>query len=615
MSQPETHSFQAEVKQILDIVIHSLYTDREIFVRELISNASDALEKFRFQQTSTPQTADDHLELKISIRTDESVPSISFTDTGIGMNHDELVENLGTIAHSGSRQFLKQMAESNQKGAELIGQFGVGFYSAFMVAQSVSVYSRSWRPDDTGWHWESDGSGTYQIQPETGLQRGTRIVVRLKEEFKQFANKDQIEAIIKRYSNFVPFPIELNDTRVNTVQAIWARNKSEVTAEEYDEFYKFVAHDFEAPLLRLHFSADAPLDLKALLFVPSRNVEKMGLMRTESEVSLHCKKVLIQPKAKGLLPEWLRFLKGVVDSEDIPLNISRETMQDSTLLQKLNRVLTSRFLKFLEEESRKNPETYRKFYDEFGICLKEGIVTDGSHREPLAKLLRFSSSQTETGQLTSLEDYVNRMPSDQKEIYYLVAPNREQARQSPYFEVFAQRNLEVLFLDEPWDEVVLERLGQFSTHRLLSAEKAKIDLPETTETNDLLSEDEARLLANFIKESLGDRVDEVRISKRLVDSPVAVVEGDEFMTASMRRMIKAMAREGAEAPPLRPHLEINRRHPLIHRLNQIRTSQADLAKQVSEQLFDQSLVAAGLMENPQSLVRRMNDLLVATLKA
>ncbi len=609
MSAPETHSFQAEVKQVLDIVIHSLYTDREIFVRELISNAADALEKLRFHQKAGEPLADDDLELGISIRVDPSVPSISFTDTGIGMNRDELVENLGTIAHSGSKQFLRQIAEAKEHSLDLIGQFGVGFYSAFMVAKSVSVYSRSFRPGDTGWHWESDGSGTYTIAPETGLRRGTRIVVRLKDEFKSFADPENLGRIIKRYSNFVPFPITLDDTRINTIGAIWAHNKSEVSREEYDEFYKFISHDFDSPRFHLHFTADAPLAIRALLFVPGKNLEKFGFTRLEPEVALHCKKVLIQPKAPGLLPEWLRFLRGVVDSEDLPLNISRESMQDSALIQKLNKVLTSRFLKFLGDEASRDPNAYHAFYDEFGICLKEGAAADHTHRDALAKLLRFPSSASEPNQRTSLADYVTRMPADQKEIYFLVAPTREEALASPYYEVFAKRHLEVLFPDEPWDEVVLERIGSFDGKRILPAEKAELDLPESSDAPAALSDDDARLVANFIKEALGDRVDEVRISRRLADSPAAVAEGEAYLTASMRRMLKSMKRDEEGIPPLRPHLEINPRHPIIHGLARARTQRPDLAAPVAEQLLDQALIAAGLHEHPGTMIRRLNSLI------
>jgi TNF receptor-associated protein 1 len=350
MSQKETHHFQAEIQQLLNIVIHSLYTDKEIFVRELISNAADACEKLRFNQSSGKPVYQPDLAPGITVITDETAGTITITDTGLGMTHGELVENLGTIAHSGTKAFLKQIAEEKKPDVGLIGQFGVGFYSAFMVAKKVTVQSRSFVPEEQGWEWVSEGMGGYEISPAADLPRGTKITLELKDDAKDFAKDTTVEHIIQRYSSFVPFPIELNGKRLNTVQAIWARNKNEIKEEEYNEFYTYIGHDHDKPLFRLHFSADAPLAIQALLFVPGRNFETMGMGRMDSDVNLYCRKVLIQAKAKGLFPDWLRFLKGVVDSEDLPLNISRETMQDTSLMQKLNKVLTSRFLKFLDEQ-------------------------------------------------------------------------------------------------------------------------------------------------------------------------------------------------------------------------------------------------------------------------
>src|SRR3954466_9952668 len=384
MSTTEKHHFQAEIQQLLDIVIHSLYTDKEIFVRELISNGADACEKLRFTQSSGQTVYQPEISPGMAIATDEKAQTITFTDTGVGMTRDELVENLGTIAHSGTKAFLKQLAQDKKPDATLIGQFGVGFYSAFMVAKRVTVLTRSAQPDAQPWKWTSEGMGGYEIAPAEGdLPRGTKIVLELKEDAKDFANNHTIERIIKRCSSFIQFPIELNGTRLNTVQAIWARSKSDIKEEEYNEFYQYVGHDHEKPMYRLHFSADAPLAIQALLFVPQRNFETLGMGRQESEVNLYCKKVLIQAKAKGLFPEWLRFLKGVVDSEDLPLNISRETMQDTSLMQKLNKVLTGRFLKFLQEQTEKDPASYEKFYSAYHRFLKEGVVTDFTHKDEL----------------------------------------------------------------------------------------------------------------------------------------------------------------------------------------------------------------------------------------
>lgn len=615
MSTTEKHHFQAEIQQLLDIVIHSLYTDKEIFIRELISNAADALEKLRFLQTAGQNLHQPELPLSISITTDDKANTISFTDTGVGMTHGELVDNLGTIAHSGSKAFLKQLADDKKADAKLIGQFGVGFYSAFMVATKVSAYSRSCAPEESGWHWSSEGAGGYEIEPAADLPRGTKIVVHLKDDAKDFAQASHVERIIQRYSNFVPSSIELNGKTLNTVRAIWARSKSEIKDEEYNEFYQYIGHDHQAPLGRLHFTADAPLAIQALLFVPARNFETLGMARMESEVNLYCRKVLIQAKAKGLFPEWLRFLKGAVDSEDLPLNISRETMQDTALMQKLNKVLTGRFIKFLEELAEKDAATFEKFVQEYSRFLKEGVVTDFTHRESLGKLLRFESSALAKGQKTSLADYIKRMPSEQKEIYYLLAPQREAAEASPYFEVFQAKKYEALFLYDPWDEFVMEHLREFDQKPLRGAEKAELKLQDAESKENRLTEDESQGLAKWLKEILNERVAEVRPSRRLVGSPAVIVDSDQFMTASMRRMLKSMSQEGGAAPPQKLDLEINPGHPVIVRLEKMRHADSALAKTVAEQILDNAKLAAGLLEDPRSMLTRMNELLQQVLAA
>ncbi|MSU22145.1 MAG: molecular chaperone HtpG [Pedosphaera sp.] len=615
MSTTEKHHFQAEIQQLLNIVIHSLYTDKEIFIRELISNAADAVEKLRFYQTSGQTIYQQDQPLTISITTDDKENTITFTDTGIGMTHGELVENLGTIAHSGSKAFLKQLAEDKKPDAKLIGQFGVGFYSAFMAGKKVAVYSRSYLPDEKGWVWSSEGSGGYEIEPGDDLNRGSKVVVHLKDENKEFAEESKVEHIIKRYSNFVPFPIELNGKKINTVQAIWARSKNEIKDEEYNEFYQYIGHDQQQPLYRLHFTADAPLAIQALLFVPARNFETLGMARTESEVNLYCRKILIQAKAKGLFPEWLRFLKGVVDSEDLPLNISRETMQDTSLMQKLNKVLTGRFIKFLDEKAEKDPEAYEKFVTEYGRFLKEGVVTDFTHREALGKLLRYESSTLPKGQKTSLTDYVKRMSSEQKEIYFVTSPHREAAESSPYYEVFQAKKYEVLFLYDPWDEFVMEHLHEFDKKPLRAAEKADATLDQIDAKAGELSQDESQSLVKWLKETLGDRVAEVRISKRLVESPAVIVDADQFMTGSMRRILKSMGQEGDAASAAKQDLEFNPQHLMIVRLEKMRHADAPLAAKVAEQILDNAKVAAGLLEDPRTMLKRLNELLEQVLIA
>jgi TNF receptor-associated protein 1 len=609
----EKHVFQAEIQQLLNIVIHSLYTDKEIFVRELISNAADACEKLRFTQAGGAAVHQPELAPAIALATDEAAGTLTLTDTGVGMTHDELVKNLGTIAHSGTKAFLQQLAQDRKPDVGLIGQFGVGFYSAFMAAKRVTVVSRSATPGEGAWQWVSEGVGGYELTPAPDdAPRGTRITLELKDEAKDFATAATVERVIKRYSSFVPFPIGLNGAKVNTVQALWARGKSEIKPEEYDEFYRFVGHDQDQPLLRLHFTADAPLAIQALLFVPRRNWEATGLGRGESEVNLHCRKVLIQAKAKGLFPEWLRFLKGVVDSEDLPLNISRETMQDTSLMQKLNQVLTGRFLKFLAETAEKEPDTYAAFYAEYQRFLKEGVVTDFAHKDALGKLLRYESSATEPGKLTSLADYAKRLPDGQKEIYCLLAPNRAAAEASPYYEVFRARKFEVLFLYDAWDEFVTEHLREFDGKPLKAAEKADLDLNET-KPDGALDDAAAKGLAEWLKTALGDQVGEVRVSGRLVDSPAVVVDADKFMTSSMRRMLKAMRKDDEAPPAATLDFEINPAHPIIVRLEAARQRDADFARNVAETLYDQARMAAGVMEDPRALLKRMNQLLERVL--
>jgi molecular chaperone HtpG len=605
---PQKFEFQAEIKQLLDIVIHSLYTEKEIFVRELVSNASDALEKLRHTQITEKEIFDDTAELEISLTTDDKAKTLTIQDYGIGMTRDELVKNLGTIAHSGSKQFLKALGENGAKNSNLIGQFGVGFYSAFMVAKSVKVYSKSWRTSEPGHVWSSDGSGSYEVEEVADLRRGSKIVIELKDDCGDYSADWKIKEILERYSAFVSFPIKLNDKHINTVQALWLRSKNEIKDEEYTEFYKFQAHAHDEPRLRLHFSADAPLAINALLFVPKDNSEKFGMSRLEASVSLYCRKVLIDAKPKDLLPEWLRFMKGVIDSEDLPLNISRETMQDRSLIEKLNKVVTKRFLKFLSEEAEARPDTYNEFYTEFGIFLKEGAAMDYTHKEQLTKLLRFESSLTDKGKTTSLADYVTRMGAEQKEIYYLVGPNRAALESGPYLEGFKARNLEVIFCYEAVDEYVMSNVREFDGKKLTAADHADVKLSDLPKPEGALSEDDTKKLTAWLKETLGARVEEVKASDRLVDSPALAVNADKFMSPQMRRMMKAMKKDGADEP-VKVTLEINPRSVVMKRLFETHATSPDKAKLVAEQILDNSLISAGLLDDATPMVARLYKLL------
>ena len=477
MSEKESnkHHFQAEVQQLLDIVINSLYTDKEIFIRELVSNAADALEKLRHTQLTQKSVLDPELELIITITTDEDKKTITIADHGIGMNRDELTQNLGTIAHSGSKKFINSLSESDQKETSLIGQFGVGFYSAFMVSNDVKVVTRSWEKDSKSLSWASDGKSGYEIQEEEEQKRGTSIVISLTDEHEEFSKEDRVKNILQSYSSFVPFPVLLNGERINTVEAIWMKPKSEITDEEYTEFYKFTAKAFDDPMYRMHFSADAPLMINSLVFVPKENPEKLGFGQIDPGVALYCNKVLIDGTPKGLLPDWLRFLKGVIDSEDLPLNISRESMQDSALIRKLNRLITKRFIKFLERESAADEENYETFYKQFRNFIKEGIITDPDHRDSLANLLKFETSLEEPGNLSSLDQYVTRMKEGQDKIYYQIAQDRASIEAAPYLEAFKARGLEVLFLYEAIDEYLVGQLTSFSEKELVSIDRATLN--------------------------------------------------------------------------------------------------------------------------------------------
>jgi TNF receptor-associated protein 1 len=603
-----THEFQAEVKQVLDIVIHSLYTDREIFIRELVSNAADSSEKMRLTQLTEKSVFGADLPLEISITTDEEAGTLTIIDHGIGMTRAELVENLGTIAHSGSKAFAAALKNAGKAGdASLIGQFGVGFYSAFMVADEVQVYTHSWREDGEHLLWTSTGTGTYSIDESPDQKRGCRIVIKLKEDAKEFSRPDRVKSVLAKYSNFVGFPINLNGERVNTVEAIWLKNKDEVTEEQYKAFYQFTAHAFDEPSYRLHFQAEAPLVINALLFLPEQNMEAFGMGQMEPAVGLYCKKVLIDPHPKKLLPEWMRFVRGVIDSEDLPLNISRESMQDSALVRKLGEVVTKRLLKFLDKEALDDAKKYQEFYTKFSRFFKEGVATDFNNREAIAKLLRFESSLTDKGEVVGLADYVSRMKEDQKAIYYQVAPSRNTIETGPYVAAFKSKGYEVLYLYESIDEYVVNSLREFDGKQLQAVNSNDVDLGDLENEGEALGEAETTALCGWLKESLTNGVEEVRSGKRLVNSPALAITPDGEMTPQMRQMMRAMKPDEVEAPKV--ILEINPRHEIVKKLSALSTSDAEGAKLVAEQILDNALLSAGLLDDPQRIVARTEKIM------
>lgn len=603
----EKHTFQAEIQQLLDLVVHSLYTDKEIFLRELISNASDSMEKLRHIEATEKDVHEPTLPLEIHITTDTEAKTLTISDSGMGMTREELVKNLGTIAHSGTKAFLKNMKDSGSTPGNMIGQFGVGFYSAFMVADEVKVHTRSWRVEGEELVWISDGKTGYEIEESPGQARGVKIVMHLKDDLGEYAEETRLKHLIERYSNFVGFPIFLNGKRINEVGALWLKNKSEISEDEYKAFYQFAGKAFDEPAYRLHFSADAPIAINSLIFAPSENPERMGFGKVDGGVALYSKKVLIDADPKGLLPEWMRFMKGVVDSADLPLNISRESMQDSALIRKLGAVISKRVIKMFEKEADADPEKYRGFYKKFDRYFKEGIATDYPNRDALAKLLRFESSLTEPGAVCGFVDYVSRAKDGQESIYYLVGGSREQVESSPYIEAFKARGLEVVYFTDAVDEYVVESLGEFDGKKLVSIRHGGVDLEDHAPEGESLSEELTTQLCDFLKQELGDRVKSVASGKRLVDSPVIALVPADGMSPQMRQMMKAMDENFKDE--IKVELEINPRHPLVKKLSEAKDTNPELAKLVARQLLDNALIAAGLLEDARDTVTRMNTLM------
>uniref|UniRef100_A0A1B0GI32 Heat shock protein 75 kDa, mitochondrial n=2 Tax=Lutzomyia longipalpis TaxID=7200 RepID=A0A1B0GI32_LUTLO len=623
------HEFQAETRMLLDIVARSLYSEKEVFLRELISNASDALEKFRYTIHTAGDREKDYVEsdraLEIHIGTDKQARTLTIQDTGIGMTQEELISNLGTIARSGSKRFLeeiKQKGQNAENSSNIIGQFGVGFYSAFMVADRVEVFTRSSLANSVGLCWTSDGSGSFDIQEAEGVAVGTKIVLHLKPDSREYSDEDRIREVIKKYSNFVGSSIFLNGRKANNIEPVWLLDPKDVKREQHNDFYRFVGNTFDTPRFILHYKTDVPLSIRALLYFPEGKPGLFDLSRDgDIGVALYTRKILIQSKTDNLLPKWLRFVKGVVDSEDIPLNLSRELLQNSALIRKLRNVLTNRVLRFLQERAQKEPEEFAKFYQDYGLFLKEGIVTSEEHKdkEEIARLLRFDSSKcTEKDQKISLPEYVSRKGEQQRDIYYLAAPNRTLAESSPYYEGLKKRQVEVLFCYEPYDELVLMQLGMFMGCNVVSVEKEMRLDKAATEPTDLgegsLLRTQVDELISWIREKLAGKVANVKITTRL-DAHPCVVTVEEM--AAARHIIRTQSHQLSEENRfalLQPQLEINPRHDIIKKLHKLRESNPDLAQLLIEQLFANAMVGAGLSEDPRLLLVKMNDLLAKALE-
>ena len=614
------YNFKAEVKQLLDILVHSLYTSREIFLRELISNSSDALDKLRFESTKGTDFIDKKAPLEIRVSFDEKKKTLTISDTGVGMNKEELMKNIGTIAKSGSAEFLKQITESKKDANNIIGKFGVGFYSVFMVADEVIIKTRSFRKEDAPVEWSSNGLGTYQIKElDEKLGRGTTIEIHLKEDAKEFAEKYRIESVIKKHSNFIQFPIYIDKEKINTMTALWRERKSSVKPKQYNEFYKSLTYDNDEPWEIIHSNVDAPIQYDTLLFIPQKNTDFFGFNRENYGLDLYVRRVLIQHQNKELLPEYLSFVKGVVDSEDLPLNISRETLQENVVFNKIASNVTIQILNHLNKIAEKKPEQYVEFWKEHNRVFKMGYM-DFANQEKYLKLLRFnSSSSKDDKELISFEDYTKKMKEDQREIYYVIGNSRDSVEVDPHLEIFRSKGLEVLYLFDPIDEFVINSVRKYKDFDLKSVDTVDLekinkfkDLEEKKEKTEELSKDDEKhfdsLLAR-IKKILGDKVTEVRESKRLSGSPSLLVNPDDAMSSQMQKIMRMTNQQVGNQKKI---LEINKNHALIRNLLKAFkvNSNDDYITNVVENMFESALLLEGNLVDPHQLVSNVNKLLV-----
>ena len=611
----ETFEFQSEVKQLLDILVYSLYQDREVFLRELISNAVDALNKVQFQfLTQTELSAGDE-ELAIHISVNQARDALIIEDNGIGMTRDELIENLGTIAHSGTTQFIRRLAESeSDRQVDLIGKFGVGFYSAFMVAKEIHVTTRSLDAEAGAWLWSSKGDTAYSIREAVKKNRGTRIELRLKKDAVEFLQSDRIRQALLKHSRFVPFPVYLEKKRFESAEAIWTQPRSSLEEEQYREFYSFIDHTPAEPLSWLHLSSDAPVQFNCLVFVPGISLESMGLGPGDPGVDLYSRKVLISKGNRDVLPDYLRFLRGVIDSEDIPINISRESIQRNARIDRIRKHVVKKVIAHLADLLGKDRDLYVKIWELFGRHLREGVATDPGHRESLAPLLLFRSTRGEEKEWIDLETYVKRMGKDQKEIFFMSGPDMKSLLRNPALEAFRRRDLEVLLLVDPLDEIVLDHLGKFKERPFKSAESADISLEGTEES--AVSEDDkinAGKYADFLKKLYGDRVSDVRVSQRLVDHPCMLVRPGDGPSAQMEKVMRMV---NEEYQFTRRILEINPAHPLIHELVRMHGESAESPEleELSMLLLDNQLLAEGMVDGIDELVPRIQAVMLAAAR-
>jgi molecular chaperone HtpG len=623
----QTHSFQAEVAQLLKLVTHSLYSNPDIFLRELISNASDACDKLRFEALNNSALFEDAPDLQVRIEVDEQARTLSITDNGIGLSRQEAIDNLGTIAKSGTREFMSRLTGDQKNDAQLIGQFGVGFYSGFIVADRITVESRrAGQPAEQGVRWRSSGTGDFEVEEIARPERGTRVILHLKDDAGDYLSAWKLKSIIGKYSDHISLPILMpeetwqdgeNDQpgkmvptggweTVNKASALWTRSKKDITQEQYDEFYKQISYDQSAPLATTHNRVEGATEYTQLLFIPSKAPMDLYNRDKAPGVKLYVKRVFIMDEAEALLPVYLRFVKGVVDSSDLPLNVSRELLQESRAVKAIREGNTRRVLSMLEDLSANEPDKFKTFYTEFGPVLKEGLGEDFANRERLAKLLRFASSTTDSVSV-SLADYKARMKEGQEAIYYITADTQAAAKSSPQLEIFRKKGIEVLLMSDRVDEWALSFLSEFDGTPLQSVAKGAVDLGKLQDDEEKKAAEQAQTefkpVLERLKEVLKDKATDVRATTRLVDSPACLVVQDGGMSMQLARMLKSA---GQSVPGIKPILEVNASHPLVRKLESAQSSFDDYA----HILFDQALLAeGGLPDDPAAYVKRVNALL------
>lgn len=621
MKDQETRGFQSEVKQLLQLMIHSLYSNKEIFLRELISNASDAADKLRFRALSDAALYENEGELHVRIATDKEKRTLTISDNGIGMTRDEVIDNLGTIAKSGTKAFLESIGQEQAKDSQLIGQFGVGFYSAFIVADKVTVRTRAaGQPADKGVFWESQGEGDYTVADIEKADRGTEITLHLREGEDEYLDDWRLRSIISKYSDHISLPVEIETKneedgtvtweKINKAQALWTRNKSEISDDEYKEFYKHLSHDFADPLCWTHNRVEGKQEYTSLLYVPSKAPWDLWNREHQHGLKLYVQRVFIMDEAEQFMPNYLRFIRGLVDSNDLPLNVSREILQDSSVTRNLRSALTKRALQMLQKLADNNPEEYQTFWKEFGLVLKEGPAEDHANIEAIAKLLRFASTHNDSdAQTVSLADYVSRMVEGQDKIYYITADSYAAAKNSPHLELFRKKGIEVLLLSDRIDEWMMNYLTEFDGKSFQSVSKADESLDKLADEEKQAQQEETdKQLAPFVervKTLLGDKVKEVKLTHRLTDTPAIVTTGADEMSTQMAKLFAAA---GQQVPEVKYNFELNPNHPLVKQTAEL-TDETQFADWINL-LLDQALFAErGTLEDPNQFIRLVNQLL------